>query len=118
MAVAASIVVDRALGVESMSRVIADMKVDLLGTHPSRLIRMMVDQIIALWIEIKYLDSIATTPGQSSIAQTTLLLKRRDSAHTRYMGAVKTLTMMRTLAPAGLGQSDSIQFFDPQTKKA
>src|SRR5208283_4769473 len=92
---------DDALAVESMKRTIAEMRSDLAGEHPTRLERMMVDQVVACWLETKHVEAASALAKQGSPESANYRLKRLESAQRRYEGAIKTLTTVRTLLPTG-----------------
>ena len=93
---------DNSLAVESMKRTVAEMKADLAGAQPSRLERMLVDEVVASWIEVKYLETVSTSQGNASLDQASFKLKRLESAKRRHLTAIKTLANVRSLMPAGL----------------
>jgi hypothetical protein len=93
---------DHPLAVESMRRTTQEMKQDLAGDSPSRLERMMADQVIVSWMELKYLEGVSADAGPGSLRQAGFQLKRLESAQRRYLSAVKALTTVRALLPAGV----------------
>jgi hypothetical protein len=109
---------DHPVAVESMKRTVAEMKADLAGEHPTRLERLLVDQVIACWLEISYLETVAADPGRSSLDQADFRLKRLDSAQKRYLSAMKALTALRALVPAGLEPTPSVKLHDPAKRRA
>jgi hypothetical protein len=106
------------LAVESMKRTLAEMKADLAGEQPTRLERMLVDQLVLNWLEVRYVESISADPGPGTLDQASFRLKRVESAERRYLTAVKTLSQIRALtsgqpAPAKQAAPDSPRLFDP-----
>src|SRR5690606_18012043 len=91
---------DNPLGVEAMKRTVEEMRAELAGEHPTRLERMIVDQIIVCWMEVQYLEVVAAEAGRRSFEQTGPRLRRLDSAQKRYLKAVKALAELRTLLPS------------------
>jgi hypothetical protein len=108
---------DNPLAVEAMKRTVAEMKADLAGEQPSRLERMLVDQVIACWMETKVLECSSADPVRGSLDQANFRLKRLESAPKRYLNAVKMLTDLRTLLPAGLSPSGAIKLYEPEPKR-
>jgi hypothetical protein len=100
------------LAVESMKRTVTDMKADLAGKHPTRMEQMLVDQVVGCWMEVKYLETAYAEPAQGSLQQAGFRLKRRESAQKRYLAAVKTLTTVRALTPAGLTPSPAATVYE------
>jgi hypothetical protein len=108
---------DHPLAVESMKRTVAEMRADLAGEHPTRLERMLADQVVACWLETKYLEAVSADPGGQSLAQAGFSLKRLESAQKRYLNAVKALTTLRTLAPAAAAPSGSIKICEASKRQ-
>jgi hypothetical protein len=109
---------DHPVAVESMKRTVAELKADLAGEHPTRLERLLIDQVIACWMEVSYLESISADPGRSSLEQAGFRLQRLESAQKRYLNAMKALTSIRALAPAGLEPTPSVKLHDPAKRRA
>lgn len=100
------------LGLEAMRRSTARMKTELLGERPTPLERLMADQVVATFLEVKFLEYLSAQPGTSE-DQAKLRLKRLESATKRYLNSVKMLTSLRALLPTGLTPPQSIRLFDP-----
>jgi hypothetical protein len=114
----AVIAADHPLAVEAMRRSMAELRTDLAGEHPTRLERMMVDQVVACWLEMKYLEGVSAEPGRGSLEQASFRLKRLESAQKRFDGAVKTLTTLRTLLPTGQAPVQPPRLYEPQQQRA
>jgi hypothetical protein len=109
---------DEPLAAESMRRTIDDMKAKLAGENPTCLEKMIVDQIIAGWMEMRLLDALSADPGRGSVVQGALQLKRRESTHKRYLAAMKMLTTTRLLPAAALAPRQAVRLFEPKIKQA
>src|SRR5262249_41291077 len=109
---------DHPVAVESMKRAVAAMKAELADEHPTTLERLLIDQIVACWMEVSYLGTVAADPGRSSLDQADFRLKRLDSAQKRYLNAMKALTLVRMLAPAGLAPTPAIKLHDAEKQRA
>lgn len=59
------------------------------------------------------MESISADPGRGTLEQANFRLKRLESAQRRFDNAVKSLTTLRTLLPAGLAPAQSIQIHEP-----
>ena len=105
---------DHPLAVESMKRTVEEMKADLAGDHPTRLERLLVDQVVGCWMEVKYVESVSADPGRGTLEQAAFRLKRLESAQRRFDNAVKSLSTLRTLMPAGLAPAQSIKLHEPK----
>jgi hypothetical protein len=81
---------------ESIKLALAQLKEELTGSAPTRLEKMLVDQIVVCWLELKAIEVTATSDASKERRG------RIESAHKRYLDAVKTLTSLRALMPAGL----------------
>lgn len=80
---------------ESIKKSIAEMKAGLLGERSGQLEKLLTDQIVAAWLELKCQEVAASRDSSSQ------RLKRLESANKRYLEAVKTLTSLRALVPEG-----------------
>jgi hypothetical protein len=109
---------DHPVAVESMKRTVAEMKADLAGDNATRIERLLVDQVIACWMEVSYLESVSADPGRSSLNQADFRLKRLESAQRRYLSAMKALTSVRTLALPGLAPTPTVKLHDPAKQRA
>jgi hypothetical protein len=109
---------DHPVAVESMKRTVAEMKADLAGENPTRIERLLVDQVVACWMEVSYLETVSADPGRSSLEQADFRLKRLESAQRRYMNAMKTLTNVRTLALPDLAPTPAVKLHDPEERRA
>jgi hypothetical protein len=97
---------------ESLKRSLVEMKADLAGDKPTALERMLVDQIISCWLEVKCLESISADPGEGSLQQAGHRLRRLESAQKRHLKAVQTLVTLRALLPSGLVPRRSLKLYD------
>jgi hypothetical protein len=90
---------------ESIRREAKEMRAELAGDTPTRLERMLVDQVMACWMETKYFEAIAVV-DKRSLLQGNYYLKCRESAQRRYLAAIKTLATVRMKMPQGLAPSN------------
>jgi hypothetical protein len=102
------------LAVESMKRTVEAMKVELAGAHPTRLEAMLVDQVVACWMEAKSVEHRSASAGTSSLDQAGFRLKRLESAQKQFQNAVQALTRTRALLPAGLAPAQAVKLHDPK----
>jgi hypothetical protein len=103
---------DHPVAVESMKRKVAEMKAELAGDDPTRIERLLVDQVVACWMEVSYLESVSADPGHSSLSQADFRLKRLESAQRRYLHAMQTLTTVRGLALPGRAPTPAVKLHD------
>jgi hypothetical protein len=103
---------DHPLVAESVRRSVAALKAELAGAHAPRLERLLVDQVAACWLEVTYLEGVSAGSGTGSLDQAGFRLKRLESAQKRYLNAVKTLTTLRALVPAGLAPAQPLKLHE------
>jgi hypothetical protein len=103
---------DNPVAVEAMKRTLAQMKAELTGDQPTALERLLVDQIVVSWLECKYVEATSAAPGHASLQQAGFRLRRLESAQKRHLAAIKTLTTLRTLLPAGLAPRQAPKLFE------
>jgi hypothetical protein len=90
---------------ESLGHKVEEMKAELAGPDPSPLEVLLVERIVACWLQVGYADAAAAQAGEMSIQQGNYIRHRQDSAHRRYLSAIATLAMTRRLL--GLATSAS-----------
>ncbi len=108
---------DNPLTVESLQRNIKEIKVDLLGDQPTRLMRMIVDEIVIVWMECKYLETVSAEPKNATLKQNNFLLKRLESAQKRFDYAIQRLETVRRLLKAS-ESVPTLKLHDTQEKVA
>jgi hypothetical protein len=75
------------------------MRADLAGPASTPLERLLVERIIACWLQLHYADiRLAQSEAKLTMAQVEYQEERRDRAHKRYLSAIKTLVTVRKLA--------------------
>src|SRR5262249_40372227 len=87
---------------EAIKRHIARMKEDLLGPHPTPMERLLADQAVACYLAVQHAETCLAAPGNHSLAQAAMRLRRSESAQKRYLAALKTLARLRANVPQGL----------------
>jgi hypothetical protein len=100
------------LAVESMNRTVAELKADLAGAQATRLEQLLVDRVVAVWLELKFVESLSAHGGDSSLEQSRFRLQRLESAQKRFESAVKTLTTQRALLPSGRTPAQAIKLYE------
>jgi hypothetical protein len=102
---------DNLLG-ESLVRQIESMKDELGGPQPTRMERMLVDQIVASWLGLQHAHMTATVNG--SISRADYRQRRLSACQQRYFRASKALAQVRALLPKKLAPTISVRIFDAQ----
>jgi hypothetical protein len=87
--------------VEAAERKMREMRDELAGPSPSPLERLLVERILACWVQMNYLDAIYAQRMASGEAVAWEAheghQRRQDRAHGRFLSAVKTLALVRRL---------------------
>ena len=108
---------DNPLGIESMKRQTEVMRKELAGEHPTAVEKLMVDQVIACWLQTKYIEATSANTVGGTHEQTQTRIRRLESAQRRYLESIKTLTTVRTLMPAGMVPSDVNRSFQQKASE-
>jgi hypothetical protein len=90
------------LAIESVTRYVEKLRADLLGPEPTRMERVLVDEVVAAYLAARHADLMAGQPGNCSVPLATLRYRRCESAQRRHQRAVKNLAILRAKAPEGL----------------
>jgi hypothetical protein len=86
---------------EALLRKVAELEAELLDAEACPLQRLLVQQVVATWLQVQYADAVAAQLRSSQPAQHTIALRRQNSASKRYLQAIRTLATVRTkLRPA------------------
>ena len=91
---------------ESASRKAEQLRAELAGPAPSPLERLLVERIVATWLQVHYSDASYAQLKGTNPAQHTAALQRQNSAQQRYLQAVKALATVRKLLRPGLSPVD------------
>jgi hypothetical protein len=103
---------------ESIERKAEQLRAELAGPGPSPLEKLLVERVIACWLQVEYADAAYAQLQGPSPGQHTAALKRQAGAQQRYLFAIKTLATVRKLLkpapstlellgyPAGKGAGD------------
>jgi hypothetical protein len=82
---------------EAIKRKLAALREELEGPTPSPTERLLVDRIVACWLQVQEADLRYVHSGNCSLAQADFHLRRQDRAHRRFLSAMKTLATVRKL---------------------
>jgi hypothetical protein len=84
---------------ESVQRKLEALRVELAGPDPSPLERLVVERILAGWLQVHYADwSYAQARGpQAAPVVLREMQRRQESAQRRYLAALKQLALIRRL---------------------
>lgn len=108
---------------ESMPRKLAEMKSELGGAEPTALERLLVERIVICWLQVHHAD-VEAASGQcgpaAHPATREQLRKRLESAHKRYLHAIKQLALVRKLlqrAPSPLEVAERLPLREKPPRK-
>jgi len=91
---------------ESTRRKAEQLRAELAGPGPSPLERLLVERVVACWLQTNYADAAYAQLKGNGPAQHTAALRRQNSAQQRYLQAVKALATVRKLLRPGLSPVD------------
>ena len=74
------------------------LRADLAGPAPSPTERLLVERVVATWLQMAHADALAAQAERGSHADGEYNQRRQDRAHRRYLSAVKMLAVVRKLA--------------------
>jgi hypothetical protein len=97
---------------ETTQRKLAAMRAELAGTHPSQLESLVVERIVACWLQVHHADMLLVGNQSSSEGVRKELLKRQESAQGRHLDAIKQLAKVRKLLQPS-SRSKNSQVADP-----
>jgi hypothetical protein len=82
---------------EAIKRKLTALREELEGPSPSPTERLLVDRIVACWLQVQEADLRYAQADNCSFAQADYHLRRQDRAHRRFLSAMKTLATIRKL---------------------
>jgi hypothetical protein len=86
---------------ESTRRKAEQLRAELAGPAPSPLERLLVERVVACWLQVHYSDAAYAQLKGATPAQHTAALRRQNSAQQRYLQSMRALaTVRRLLRPA------------------
>jgi hypothetical protein len=84
---------------EAIYRKLDDLRKELAGPSPTPLEQLCVERIVACWLQVNYSDGIYVTALKDRVGIRSLEFhqRRQESAHRRFLSAVRTLALVRRL---------------------
>ena len=82
---------------ESARRKAEQLRAELAGPAPSPLERLLIERIVATWLQVHYSDASYAQLKGNSPALHTAALRRQNSAQQRHLQAAKALAAVRRL---------------------
>jgi hypothetical protein len=92
------------LAEESLILKVQAMKAEFGGSNPTPLERLLVERIVACWLQVQQADSLASQIDALPTKMATLILRRQKHAHRQLLTAVHTLAIVRRLQAIVIGQ--------------
>ncbi|QDU53099.1 hypothetical protein [Gimesia panareensis] len=105
------------LAQESLKRKLAALHQEILGDSDHIFDQMMADVIRATWLEMHYLMSVDADATNRTAGQSTLMVKRLESAQRRHMTAIKQYCQIKKMLPGENRQPD-LRIFRPREDRA
>jgi hypothetical protein len=84
---------------EVIARKADALRAELAGPDPTPLERLLVDRIVACWLQVHHADAMVAQAGDVSLRQADFARKRQNSAHRCYLTAIGALVSVRRLLP-------------------
>lgn len=98
---------------ESLKRKLAALHQKILGDTDHIFDQMMADVIRATWLEMHYLMSVDADATNRTAGQSTLMMRRLESAQRRHVTAIKQYCQIKKLLPGENRQPD-LRIFRPR----
>lgn len=102
---------------ESLQKKLSALKQEILGNSDHIFGQLLADVIRATWLEMHYLMSVDADATNRTAGQSTLMIKRLESAQRRYTSAIKQYCQIKKLLPGEHRQPD-LRIFSPQQDRA
>src|SRR5262249_32029693 len=83
---------------ESILAKLRSLRADLSGPNPSAIEQLLVERVVACWLQVYDADIRYAQSENSTFAQANFQQRRMTSAHKRYMSALRTLATVRKMA--------------------
>jgi hypothetical protein len=92
----------RLLSQGAIERMLRAMQESLAGPNPTALEQLLIDRILACWLQVQHADTRyverAMYSERLSFQESEFLQRRQDRTQLRYLQAIKTLAQVRRLA--------------------
>ncbi len=82
---------------ETVERKLTAMRLELAGPNPLPLENLMVERVVACWLQVNLADTIVTAHQSQSATVRQELEQRQGSAQRRYFDAIKHLAQLRKM---------------------
>jgi hypothetical protein len=85
------------LAFESIRRQVEQLKLDLIGTSPAPLEKLLADRIAASWLGVQYAEMAEAFGDATGGKVARMRLTQLESGHRRFLSAIKALSVARRL---------------------
>lgn len=89
---------------EAILKKVAELRDELLGSNPMPIERLLVQRVVATWLQLHFFETAAAKPGEMPVKQAEFIERRLNYAQRRYLTAMKSLVETRRLLAARSGQ--------------
>jgi hypothetical protein len=89
---------------EALSRKAAALKVELAGSSPAPVERLLAERVVVTWLHVYWIETAvaqAAAKTSTTIRQSAFTQERLDRAHRRYLTALRELASAQRLLPKG-----------------
>lgn len=83
---------------EALETKLKMLREELAGPSPSPIERLLVDRVVACWLQLSHADLLIAQAERITLQQGNYHQRQQDRAHRRYLSAIKTLATVRRLA--------------------
>ena len=83
---------------EALETKLGLLRKELASSSPNPVERLLVERVVACWLQLYYADVVAAQAENLTFQQGTYLQQKQDRAHRRFLTAIKTLATVRRLA--------------------
>lgn len=83
---------------ETLTAKLDAMRAELAGPQPSPIERLLVERVVACWLQVYHADAQAAEFTEGTFTEGNYMQRRQNRAHRRFLSAVKTLATVRRLA--------------------
>jgi hypothetical protein len=91
------------LAAEGVRRQAERLRAELLGGSATPIERLLVDQVVSCWLQLKHAEIAAGSNGKSSLTRERFHDQRLERVQRRYFGALKALSQIRKVPVSSLG---------------
>jgi hypothetical protein len=80
---------------ESVERKLEEMRAELTGDDPTPLRQLLVERVLACWLQTAYVDAVSAGVKEATPAQRAAALRIQKGCHRRHLQTIQALATMR-----------------------